>query len=118
MEKEKMIQPKEKDLVVKLGPESRVHALGVLNKVNEGKNFKKKLNFKDLFDHLLKIYGEVAIPELIKMREQPEDKLRIRYEQSGSKLDYHDWIVGEMTKLDELRKKSSKRRKLEDKSVS
>tara|TARA_Y100001935_G_C17301572_1_gene509568 strand:- start:411 stop:767 length:357 start_codon:yes stop_codon:yes gene_type:complete len=118
VEKEKLVRPREKDLVVKLGPGSRVLAQSILDKANEGKQFKKKLNFKDMFDHLLNAYGEMAVPDLIKMREQPEDKLKIRYQQSGSSLGYYDWIEEQMAKFDEMGKKSSKRKKLEDKGVS
>ncbi|MBY0316346.1 MAG: hypothetical protein K2Q26_12540 [Bdellovibrionales bacterium] len=118
MSKEQSDQTKEKDLVVKLGPSSRVLAESVLDKVNSGEQFKGKVTFKDIFDHLLKTYGAKAVPDLIKLREQPEDKLKLRYQQSGTNLEYHDWIEQQLTKLDEVGKKSSKKERKEDVNVN
>lgn len=108
---------KEKALVVKLDPASRAVAKNVLDQANAGGQFKKTVSFKDMFDHLLKKYGERAIPELMKMREQPEDKSHLRYQKSGSDLEYAAWVEEELSVLDELRRKSSKKKKQGEKSV-
>lgn len=114
MNEEKVIQKNEKDLVVKLDSTSRILAQSVLDQANKGKQFKKKLTFKDVFDHLLKTYGEKSVPSLMKMREQPEDKLKLRYQNSGSSLEYHVWLEEQLSKLDEVKKKSSKKKRLEE----
>ena len=118
MSKDQINQIKEKDLVVKLDPSSRVIAQSVLRQVNAGDQFKRRLTFKDIFDHLLKEYGEKAIPNLIKMREQPEDKLKLRYQQSGSNLEYYDWLEQELSKLDAVGKRATKKKGQEEVGVN
>lgn len=100
----------EKDLVVKLDWSCRKIAKSVLDEANTGDQFKRKLTFKDIFEHLLKTYGLKAVPDLVKMREQPEDKLKLLYQQSGTSLEYHEWLLQQLANRDEAGKRSSKKK--------
>lgn len=100
----------EKDLVVKIGFSGRLKAEAILNEVNGVENYPKKVTFKELFEYLLSNVPHNYLEELLKLRIQPEDKLKQLYEASGSTLSYPEWLLERMTVLDSMEKKSAKKK--------
>ena len=98
----------EKDLVIKLGPDIRDKSEAILREVNKGNEFKKKISFKELYEHLVVVHGESSVSALYKSRELPEDRLKVLFEKSGTDLSYEEWLLGLAEKGAGIKKKAKK----------
>lgn len=101
----------EKDLVIKLDPEHRILSEIIRKEVNSKGDYDKKISFKDIFIYLLKEYGRSSVDELVKLRVEAKDKVRMIYEKSETPKEYDEWLLESLEKLEKLERRGKRSKK-------